>query len=313
VIQRDKVYVADSDNRRVQVYSLKGKYLYMINTGGIPRGISLGYRNRLHIADVAGHNVVVYSRKGKKLTNFGELGTEPSHFYFPNGIATDGRRVFVVDTGNNRVEVWNWGLEIPLPRRVAAGINWLRYALPPALLGLYLWVRRRRYIADNYFLQRVVDENSIKWFRERFRKVMVLRKDYDRFKHFEQDGTSLQTAMKITKYSGDLASRIQHGYRIKPEMAAILSAAKARMTKAWILSENDKTRQIADDLSLKALNYYEAIAIFRKKELPSPPVTTAASSIVQERCVATTRSGERCRNKARPGSNYCGVHQKVEK
>lgn len=310
VIQGNKVYVSDSDNRRIQVYTLKGKYLYMINTGGIPRGIDIGYKNRLHIVDVVGHNVMIYSRKGKELTNFGELGTELAQFYFPNGIDTDGRRIYVVDTGNNRVEIWSWGLEIPVPKRVAAGINWLRYALLPVLLGLYLWIRRRRYVADEYFLQRVVDEDSVKWFRDRFRKVMVLKGDYDRFKYFEQDGTPLKRAMKITKYNRDLAMRIEHEYKIKPEMAAVLSAARARMTRAWILSEDNRTREIADDLGLRSLNYNEALAIFERKRPPSTPATTPEVS--HERCIAKTQSGQRCSNRARPGSKYCGVHQKLE-
>jgi sugar lactone lactonase YvrE len=317
VVEGDKLYISDSDNRRIQVFSLQGKYLYMINTGGIPRGLGLGYKNRLHIVDVVGHNVMIYSRKGKELTNFGELGTDLGQFYFPNGISTDGRRVFVVDTGNNRVEVWTWGLEIPVPKRVAAGINWFRYAFPPVLLGLYLWVRRRRYVADEYFLERVVDENSVKWFRDRFRKVMVLKDDYDRFQYFEQEGTSLKTAMRVTKYNRDLAARIQHEYKIKPQMAGVVSAAKARMTRAWILSDNNRTRQVADELGLRTLNFNEAVAIFQRKKpslsatiKSSPP---AAAEISEERCKAATQSGERCRNKARPGSDYCGVHQKLEK
>lgn len=33
---------------------------------------------------------------------------------------------------------------------------------------------------------------------------------------------------------------------------------------------------------------------------------------VQPQCIATTKSGDRCRNKARTGSRYCAVHAKLE-
>lgn len=33
---------------------------------------------------------------------------------------------------------------------------------------------------------------------------------------------------------------------------------------------------------------------------------------VQPQCIATTKLGDRCRNKARPGSRYCAVHARLE-
>lgn len=40
---------------------------------------------------------------------------------------------------------------------------------------------------------------------------------------------------------------------------------------------------------------------------PTPPATG-----VQPQCIATTKGGDRCRNKARPGARYCAIHAKLE-
>lgn len=45
----------------------------------------------------------------------------------------------------------------------------------------------------------------------------------------------------------------------------------------------------------------------KKKEKRKPAKREAAIQ-----CQAKTKSGQPCRNKARPGSKYCGVHQKLE-
>ncbi|MDI6689039.1 MAG: transcription termination factor NusA [Actinomycetota bacterium] len=39
----------------------------------------------------------------------------------------------------------------------------------------------------------------------------------------------------------------------------------------------------------------------------------AEKAAEEGRCQALTSSGKRCKNKAKPGSNYCGIHQKLEK
>jgi len=41
-------------------------------------------------------------------------------------------------------------------------------------------------------------------------------------------------------------------------------------------------------------------------------MSTSAPAGVQPQCIATTKGGDRCRNKARPNSRYCAVHAKLE-
>lgn len=60
----------------------------------------------------------------------------------------------------------------------------------------------------------------------------------------------------------------------------------------------------------------EAVAVLEAPEAGSNGSSTEAgtngSSHEPRRCAATTQSGEPCKLNARPGSNYCNIHRKLE-
>jgi DNA-binding beta-propeller fold protein YncE len=63
---------------------------------------------RIFVLDTGNHRVQVFSLKGKYLTGWGKKGSHPEEFLFPNGIALGtGNEVFVLDAGNDRVQVFN--------------------------------------------------------------------------------------------------------------------------------------------------------------------------------------------------------------
>ena len=43
-----------------------------------------------------------------------------------------------------------------------------------------------------------------------------------------------------------------------------------------------------------------------------PPQPKTAPTELHPQCIAATKGGDRCRNKARAGSRYCGVHANLE-
>ena len=115
------VYVTDSNNGRLLVYSSDGALQAQVGRGastgnlGLPRGVVITSKDQVLIADSTGQNIVAYGllKAGEhRLEFFGSFGTEGAgdgQFEYPNGLTVDGRgRVYVVDSGNDRVQVWSY-------------------------------------------------------------------------------------------------------------------------------------------------------------------------------------------------------------
>jgi DNA-binding beta-propeller fold protein YncE len=156
------VYVADANNRRVQVFKPDGTFVQVINTSGTPRGLALDAKGRLYVVDALSHRVDIYTSKGALLTTFGENGSAPGQFNFPNDVVIDaGGRILITDRENNQVQVWGFPVaEIPGVTRVAAGTAWL-YLLPLPLLLLPLLFRRRRFVVTRDFVDGMVDADLV--------------------------------------------------------------------------------------------------------------------------------------------------------
>ncbi len=109
------VYVADSNNSRVQVFAPDGtvKRVYDGGTFGnmlaLPRGIAIDGAGRIHVVSTFGHRVEVFNVEGNAAFVYGQLGENDGEFNFPNGLFVAGKRIYVADRENNRVQVWEYG------------------------------------------------------------------------------------------------------------------------------------------------------------------------------------------------------------
>ena len=110
------VYVADTWNHRIQVFSPDGQFLRMwsvFEVNGLPdgfwgpRGIAIDQTGRVFVTDTGKQRVVVFDANGTYLTQFGGLGLEAGNLDEPVGIeiAPDGK-IFISDTWNYRVQVF---------------------------------------------------------------------------------------------------------------------------------------------------------------------------------------------------------------
>ncbi len=109
-IKDDKIYIADKGNNKIQIFSTDGKHLKSIRGSygcvlSAPHGVDVDKQGSLFVADTWNNRVVVFDSDGNCLETL-EGYTTP--FSEPAGISVDGNRVYVVDTGNNVVQVFDY-------------------------------------------------------------------------------------------------------------------------------------------------------------------------------------------------------------
>lgn len=71
-----------------------------------PADIALDAAGNVYVADTGNHRVQVFTSDGAFLRAFGHLGRGQGEFYNPHGIAVRDDRVYVADTNNSRVQVF---------------------------------------------------------------------------------------------------------------------------------------------------------------------------------------------------------------
>ena len=125
VDEQGRIYVADSNNGRMQAFDKDGKFLFKINRGmssgdlSIPRGVVVDSENRLLITDTSRGAVQAYeisksedsdqSEPLKFLGAFSGSVGDGVFFLFPNGLALDGHgQIYIADRAHNRVQVWKY-------------------------------------------------------------------------------------------------------------------------------------------------------------------------------------------------------------
>ena len=151
------VYVADSENHRIQRFSATGTFLGTWGTLGSgdgqfwgPVGVSVGPDGTVYVADTKNHRIQCFSAVGSFVRKWGSQGTSDGQFWNPAGVALaqDGT-VYVSDTDNHRIQHFSatgaflskWGsqgandgqMNSPQGHNRGAGWNGLcfRYAEPP--------------------------------------------------------------------------------------------------------------------------------------------------------------------------------------
>lgn len=99
-----KVYVADRENNRIQVFDAGGQFLRQIE-GIAPFGLFITPDQVLFVADGRANRVVKMTLDGKILTSWGVTGSEPGNFQLPH-MLTVGRdgAVYVTEITGKRIQ-----------------------------------------------------------------------------------------------------------------------------------------------------------------------------------------------------------------
>jgi DNA-binding beta-propeller fold protein YncE len=263
---KDKIYVTDSDNRRIQIFDKKGKFQFAIETGGIPRGLDFGYKGRLHVVDAVGHQVLVFDPKGKFLLSFGAKGAEPDHFYYPNGIDCNGRDIYIADTWNHRISVWSWPLEVAPPRLLPKLPFPLWVLLPLLLIPLLWYYLRRKYVAHEDFLTRLIGEQKLRKLAKKVKRILVIESVYKKLEGYVEGDYEIRWLLRIGKYRESDVEKLKDAYPLTDDEAILLAMCYRLKGKVVLFIEDEKLRRIADKLGVVSMNYEEAAKHFNLKD-----------------------------------------------
>jgi DNA-binding beta-propeller fold protein YncE len=116
--QAGRVYVADTNNRRIQFFDANGSFLGKWSITGpispFPFGIGVAPDGTVYVADVTNNRIQRFSENGDVLLNtWGSPGAGNGQFNNPFDVAVapagspQAGRVYVVDQGNDRIQFFS--------------------------------------------------------------------------------------------------------------------------------------------------------------------------------------------------------------
>jgi DNA-binding beta-propeller fold protein YncE len=130
-INKDRIYVLDRCNHRIQVFDREGSLHGVIGQRGtvieedlaelfdtpltlfstpafeFPTGISLDNDGNIYVADSGNHRIVKLRQDGEVLLTFGQKGSKSGEFQYPHDITIDSNNIiFVSDLNNNRIQAF---------------------------------------------------------------------------------------------------------------------------------------------------------------------------------------------------------------
>ena len=107
------LFVNDTMNFRVQIFDFEGHHLQTFGKHGVgsghftqPKGVTVDSRGRVYVADAMSNQVQIFEQDGTFLLGFGSAGNGPGAFQMPTGLAIWDDLIYVSDSFNRRVQVF---------------------------------------------------------------------------------------------------------------------------------------------------------------------------------------------------------------
>ena len=114
-LDNDTLYVNDAMNFRIQSFDLDGKYISSFGKHGDasgyfsqPKGIGVDSKGHIYVVDAIFHRVQIFDNQGRYLMAFGSQGSKAGEFWLPSGLFIDQDKIYVADSYNRRVQVFQY-------------------------------------------------------------------------------------------------------------------------------------------------------------------------------------------------------------
>ena len=133
VSPNQEVFVSDRGLGKLLVFSPQGEFLREFLPRGVkeitwaPVAVAFDDESRMYVTDFSTMQLRIFDAQGNLITSVGQAGSALGQFQFPNSIVVEGDKVFVSDSNNGRIQVFNKDGEVQyefpagsLPRGIAA-------------------------------------------------------------------------------------------------------------------------------------------------------------------------------------------------
>jgi DNA-binding beta-propeller fold protein YncE len=110
-----RLFVTDTMNFRVQVFDSEGKYLNSFGHAGDgagdfakPKGIAIDSAGHVYVVEGFNDVVQIFDDSGRLLLAFGGSGAGAGQLWLPTGIAIANDRIYVADSANRRLQMFEY-------------------------------------------------------------------------------------------------------------------------------------------------------------------------------------------------------------
>lgn len=177
-----RLYVVDTKDHNIKVYSLEGEKLFSFGKRGkgdgefnFPTNIAVDKRNgNIVIVDTQNFRIQIFDKDGNFIRKFGKVGDRAGMFARPKGVGIDSDgNIYVADSAFNNIQVFNDSGQL-LIYFGGTGIDIGRFSL---ITGVYIDKNDRIYIVDGFNARvQIYQYVSEIWKKNNPKKYLELKK-----------------------------------------------------------------------------------------------------------------------------------------
>ncbi|RJQ32131.1 MAG: hypothetical protein C4562_03630 [Actinobacteria bacterium] len=261
VDKKGRIYVADSNNFRIQVFDKWGSPLFTIPSGGLPRGIVVSpSTGAIYTADTLGHELTVYDKAGNYIVNVSSQGRGDDQLLYPSGLAIDKEGIlYVADRRNSRLQAFKTRLRLSerlsqlLPLAPLISLPWL------LLLLAFLIHRKRRYVLSPDFLAKVLEKGKSLELAHKAKHFHISPDYYAKIvTNRKLDQLLREKLVVVKKFDQQFVDDIILDFGLSRDQAEGLAIANSRsLYQSLLLVDDEKLREIAKNLNIHVTRYQE--------------------------------------------------------
>lgn len=114
-ISKNRLYMADQGNDRIDVFDLEGKFLFIFDenkTMSKPQAVKSTSEGDVYVVDMGNDRLLHFDSEGQIKRKLGKKGKAPGEFNKPMGLAIDSQdNIYVSEAHNDRIQVFDKNLK----------------------------------------------------------------------------------------------------------------------------------------------------------------------------------------------------------